>query len=676
MKTTTETRGISLNLKLFLFTAFLISLLVGGILWFSSQRATALAQETVRSQLKETLSVFDTFQKDRYDKLQISNSLVAENPYFQAYITESDSASILDLARQTEEVLKSDFIIVTDSDGTILARTDKPFQSGEDVSEVPLIRHALEGETGTGLWLENQNLYHAISLPVVTGDLITASLAVGYGINNWLAGQIRDLTHSETAFYVPSPTGGWSLSVATISRGEELSRAFSGNVRPEEPIEFQLGPEKYIGIARPLKNLDGKVLGLFVAFRSLDRELYAFHQFQKSVLLTGIGIMILAFLLTFVGTRQITGPLRELTHAMNEVKDGNYDVPIEVKSGGEVGILASSFRKLLAELKEKEHLVDYLSQQPTMVGAGSTFLDTPRPHATSPATPTQTLANLEAGTIIANRYQVLSVLGTGGMGVVLKALDKQLDETVALKMLKGEVFAQNADALDRFKQELKLARRITHRNVVRTYDYSETDNYYIISMEYVKGITLKQLIQQRGMLPLKIGLQIGKQICSALEAAHEKGVLHRDIKPQNILLESTGDVKIMDFGIAKLAEMQGMTLTGTVIGTPDYMSPEQAQGIPLDTRTDIYSTGIVLYEIFTGKLPFAAESPLAVLNMHIRELPPRPSSINPGIPLRLEKILLKTLEKNPLQRYGTISALYTDLDDLSSSIANPSEKIA
>ena len=260
------------------------------------------------------------------------------------------------------------------------------------------------------------------------------------------------------------------------------------------------------------------------------------------------------------------------------------------------------------------------------------------------------------------------------MGVVLKAHDRQLDEVVALKMLKGEVFTQDPAALERFKQELKLARRITHRHVVRTYDYSELDHYYMISMEYVKGITLKQLVRQRGMLPLKIGLQIGKQICAALDAAHEKGVVHRDIKPQNILLESTGDVKIMDFGIARLEEMKGMTSTGTVMGTPDYMSPEQAQGIELDHRTDIYSTGVVLFEVFCGRLPFQADSALAVLNKHIREQPPKPSSLHQHIPPELDRILLKAMAKNPAQRYANISELYSDLDAMSVEIAARLEK--
>jgi eukaryotic-like serine/threonine-protein kinase len=662
--------GLSLNLKFFLLAAIIIILLIAVTLWFSSKKATALANETINTDLKQTLSVFETFQKDRYEKLKIANKIIAENPYIQAYIQEADSNSILDLARQTEERIKSDFIFVTDDEGTVLARTDKPGSSGQSMAKVPLIAKALDGDEANGLMLENNSLYHAIAVPVVTGDVITAALAVGYSINNPLAVQIKELTHSETAFF--TATKGMNLIATTItSDQDDLTRAFSNASKPDEPFQFQIGREKYVGVFRPLTNMDGQTLGRFAAFRSLDRELYAFREFQKNILFVGIGMMVFAFVLSFVGSRQITGPLRKLTNAINEVKDGNYDVPIETKSRDEVGLLAESFKKLLAQLKEKQQLVEYLSQQPTVTGAAPTIATGPvlsGPSVTTPSHPSVSVATIGPGAVIAGRYEVQSVLGTGGMGVVLKALDRQLDELVALKLLKQEVFTQEPAALERFKQELKLARRITHRNVVRTFDYSEADGYYIISMEYVKGITLKQLIRQRGMLPVRIGVQVGKQICSALDAAHEKGVVHRDMKPQNVLLESTGDVKIMDFGIARLSDMKGMTTTGMIMGTPDYMSPEQAQGFNLDARTDIYSTGVVLYEVFTGKLPFVADSPLAVLNKHIREAVPPPITLNPELPRELELILYRALAKNPEDRYQRISQLNADLESVSATI--------
>lgn len=670
--------GLSLTIKFFLFTAIIVLLLVVVTLWFSSRKATALAHETIQAGLKETISAFDTSQQDRYTKLKLTNSMIAQNPYIQAYIAAGDSVSILDQARQRESEVKSDFIIVTDPEGTILARTDRPGASGQSVAKVPLVQEALEGEEAVGFWLENEELFNAVALPVVTGDTIIACLIVGYAINDGVANEIKRLTHSETAFVLNR--GNQPVVIASTFGGskEDLSNTFkNAQGRSGEPFQFELGPETYTGAIRELKDANGQTLGNFLAFRSLDRELYGFRQFQKNVLYVGLAIMLIAFIISYAGAKRITEPLRHLTNVVNEVKEGNYDVPIEVHSKDEVGILAESFRKLLGELKEKAQLVQYLSSHP---GAQQTLATASTMQYGSDLDASRAVSGaitaIVPGAVIANRYEVQSVLGTGGMGVVLKARDRQLDEVVALKMLKGEVFTQDPVALERFKQELKLARRITHRHVVRTYDYSELDNYYMISMEYVKGITLKQLIRQRGSLPLKIGLQIGKQICAALDAAHEQGVVHRDIKPQNVLLESSGDVKIMDFGIARVADMKGMTSTGTVMGTPDYMSPEQAQGLSIDHRTDIYSTGVVLYEVFCGDLPFTGDSALVVLNKHIREQPPRPSMVNPNIPDKLEKILLKAMAKNPDQRYQSVSDLYKDLDDLSGTMPMTLEKTA
>ncbi|HSE39188.1 MAG TPA: protein kinase, partial [Acidobacteriota bacterium] len=671
--------------KFFIFTSLIIFLLIFITNLFSSRKANDLAQETIRNALTETLTAYDNFQEDRYTKLKLANNLIAQYPYFQAYIAEADTDSILDLVQQEQPKTKSDFIIVTDPDGIILARTDKPAMKGRNIANISIMQEALNGDEVSGLWVEGKELYDAVALPVITGDSMTACLAVGYSINDAFAAEIKNLTHSETAFFLTAEKSDPVLIATTMSaQKNELGTAYKnqGN-NNNETFQFNLGPEKYIGISRQLKDASGKSMASFVTFRSLDRELIGFRQFQKNILFVGFGIMVVAFAVSFLGARRITGPLRHLTHAINEVKEGNYDVDINVKSGDEVGSLAHTFQRLLGELKEKDQLVQFLSTQPTAsatMASSSPTIATPHQQATLPAhsqPSSQITANtLAPGTVIANRYEVQSVLGTGGMGVVLKAHDRQLDEVVALKMLKGEVFTQDPAALERFKQELKLARRITHRHVVRTYDYSELDHYYMISMEYVKGITLKQLVRQRGMLPLKIGLQIGKQICAALDAAHEKGVVHRDIKPQNILLESSGDVKIMDFGIARLEEMKGMTSTGTVMGTPDYMSPEQAQGLELDHRTDVYSTGVVLFEVFCGRLPFQADSALAVLNKHIREQPPKPSSLHPHIPPELDRILLKALAKNPAQRYANISELYNDLDTLSQTIAARIEKTA
>ena len=279
-------------------------------------------------------------------------------------------------------------------------------------------------------------------------------------------------------------------------------------------------------------------------------------------------------------------------------------------------------------------------------------------------------AVLGRGQVFADRYEVLGTLGKGGMGVVYRARDRQLDEVVALKLLRPEALASDPTLLERFKQEIKLARRITHRNVLRTHDFGETAGVPYISMEYLEGVTLKDLVRNRGALPLGVGLSIAKQMCHGLGAAHEGGVVHRDIKPQNMLiLPETAELKIMDFGISRVSSVEpgrgGLTTAGTVMGTPDYMPPEQAQGRPADFRSDLYSLAVVLFEIFTGRLPFKGESPMAVVVAHIQQAPPRPRSVNPKIPPELEAVILKGLEKDPARRWQTTDEILEALSAIS-----------
>src|SRR5262249_44205162 len=253
------------------------------------------------------------------------------------------------------------------------------------------------------------------------------------------------------------------------------------------------------------------------------------------------------------------------------------------------------------------------------------------------------------------------------------ARDPRPDGAVALRVGRAGVKKTPRGLLDRFKQEIKLARKITHRNVLRTHDFGESDGVAYISMEYLEGVTLKDLIRSKGALPLGVGLSIAKQMCHGLDAAHQGGVVHRDIKPQNMLIiPESGDLKIMDFGIARVSEVKGessgLTTAGTVMGTPDYMPPEQAQGQPADFRSDIYSLGVVLFETFTGRLPFEGDTIMAIVMGHIQKPPPKPRALNPRLPADLEKAILRCLEKDPGRRFQKVDEILESLSTISSRV--------
>ena len=281
-------------------------------------------------------------------------------------------------------------------------------------------------------------------------------------------------------------------------------------------------------------------------------------------------------------------------------------------------------------------------------------------------------ADLSGGTTFAGRYRIEQVLGRGGMGVVYRATDTQLDETVAIKTLPGDVMQKSPEDLERFKREIRLARKITHRNVLRTYDYGEADGVYFISMEFVRGYTLAELLMEapdHRMAP-RVAMGIARQICRGLQAAHEQGIIHRDIKPQNVLIDHKGEVKVMDFGIARMAEAkEGMTQAGLIVGTPHYMSPEQVQGKQLDPRSDVYSIGILMYEMLAGEKPFNAPSLTAVLTAHVTEKPRPILDVRPDIGKQVNDIIMRCLAKDPNDRYSDAGTLLRDLDQVQVSPA-------
>ncbi len=293
------------------------------------------------------------------------------------------------------------------------------------------------------------------------------------------------------------------------------------------------------------------------------------------------------------------------------------------------------------------------------------------PHSSTPDETQQSISS-EALRSLSQRYELLNEVGRGGMGVVYRARDRETGGVVALKVLLPEISGRS-ELIERFKAEMLLARKVTHKNVCRTHELLRFGDTVAISMEYVEGESLRAFLKRYGSVPLRKGLEWTKQICSALGEAHGQGVVHRDLKPENILIASDGTVKVMDFGLARSVEGQ-TTQSGTVMGTPAYMSPEQAQGKPVDHRSDIYSLGLILYEMFTGTAAFTADTVNALLYKHVHETPPSPDEVEPYIPAFLNKAILKCLEKDAKKRFPSATALEDALIEKAAPTVPPEPK--
>jgi len=658
-------KGLSLTVKIFLSTAAVVVVTVGVTLAIAAQQAGRAADESVNRVLGSAREAINAQLAGTAAGFAEAAATFAENPNFRARVESGIGGDVLDQAGVAANSLKAKWVQIIDADGMRIAKSDEPGAEVIDLGNSPEVGAALGEESATGFGATRDNeLIQLAAVPIFGAGRVVGALLAAREIDDAFAAQVKTsaVSELEVVFYTNDAQGAMLIAASTVGRDEGVVRAVSSlpMMVPDSAatrVEIDLDGAHYVGLVEVLSSAAGQKVGGYLMLRDRDAEFASFARLQQSLLLSGALGILAAALLSLLIANQITRPVNKLVEATRRAADGDYAAQIPQTSRDEIGVLAGAFRGLLADLREKQELVAFLSDSEQ---AKTVQL------RTVSGTTEQRIANigLVPGNKFAVRYEVKEIIGEGGMGTVFKAVDTELGEVIAIKTLKQDFLQQDPTALERFKSEIRLARRISHRNVVRTHDLGENSGIYFITMEYVEGKSLKELIRARGRLPLAITLSVGKQLARALEVAHEQGVIHRDIKPQNMVVEPDGVLKVMDFGIARLATRTpetGMTQAGTVIGTPEYMAPEQLSGGEVDHRVDIYAAGCVLYECLTGKPPFTADTPYQLIAKLLEETAPAPSTINAEVPAALDALVMAAIAKDPAGRPQTALALHDRL---------------
>jgi len=591
--------------------------------------------------------------------------------------------------------LGAELALVVAPDGHVLASTAKGPRPA--LPEVGILQMALAPDEAAAAghagpfyrgflrvdWGDRPGVYHAVARPLRSpaGRSLGAML-VGVPVDDRAAADLRRL-----AIAGPQrgdPTAHLALLSQFRAQGSTLPEAEAVNrLLSREPaflavrgqvldgqrstvLPFRVEGRNYLGMISPLHGVNALDLEMAeVLMMPVDPLLAPFRNLQKAILAVGAAGLSVALALSLRSARKVTAPLKALASAAQALAEGDPPESLAIDpTPDEVGVLTRTFKSMLAELKAKDQLLALLdTTRRGAAGAGpilfAAAFDPPvvEPRVESASEErTRRLgavplndeeaglpAALRDGAVFAARYRVDGLLGRGGMGVVLKVHDLQLDEDVALKVVRAGL-AANPAFLDQLKQEIRLARKITHRFVLRTHDFGESDGIPYVTMEYLKGTTLRSLLDGRGRLPLALVLRIARQVAEGLEAAHAVGVVHRDIKPANVLFDVRGDAKIMDFGLAAPVAAVIAGESGTLVGSPRYMSPEQIRGDRVDARTDLYALGIMLFELCSGLAPFDSPSINDLLTLHLEAPVPNLDEAPPDLAALVRRLLAKRPE--------------------------------
>jgi len=645
--------------RVFLYTASIVCAVLLAALAIASRSGRRTAVEQERRTLEQAVDLTAQLLAGRGRSLAGGTRVFVQNPYFRAVVAKRSADDVLDQAFEAADQLGANWVFITDENGVLLAKSDEPGVRDVPMADIPLVAGALAGRTTSGFGVSRDSLlFQAVAVPIVVPGAAPVGVLVATRlVDDTTARDVHAATASDVIFYALDASGRPALAATSLAVRREATAALpSAVVLGEAPApgarapvrRVRLGDAPYALHGAALTTAGGEIVGGFLVARPEGAASSAIVGVRRSLLGAGVLGLVLALLAAWSAARLVTRPARTLAAAAARARDGDYEGAARSAAAAttgaprdEIAALGHALTALMEELREKQALVAMLG------GAGAFARGTsgPLPSAVDPAperatlslarhrarlssvpaavpemSPSPRLAGaLEAGAVVADRFAIIGQLGAGGSGIVYRATDLTLNEVVAIKMLRPEIVSEDALAREALKQELRLARRVSHRNVVRTHDFGMSRGVPFITMEYVDGASLAALIAQRGPLPREVVMALGRQLARALEAAHEQGVVHGDLKPANVLVSTDGLLKVTDFGISVLtrlrrssepgASVEPPQLAGAVVGTPEYMAPEQLLGEPPGVRTDLYAAGVVLHECLSGESPFPRDTP-------------------------------------------------------------------
>jgi eukaryotic-like serine/threonine-protein kinase len=650
-----------------LFLLLTLSLVVAFASWDANRRAERRIREAIEP-VPRILHVYvDAQSRALVDNVRALADSVGTKALLSLAGTDAAAAtfhdSVVDLGRR----LGGGTVFLFDAQGALLARSDREAgeEAGRDFSAVSWVATPLyTGQPASAFILEikrRRSLSLVAAAPVFSGQGDEANvdgvIAIASPLSEATAREIGRLISGEAVLVANVARRGKPPDLAVLASSPQLRRAAAGVLLDEATREalfargkdvagfdFAAGGERYSGAAVALTTGGGEPIAALLAARPKSAELAAFRALRGSVLAVGLLALAVSLPLSFAFARRTSRPIEQLAAGAEALRQGRLDVELPKARDAEVKTLARAFGALVIELEEKRALERLLAQTRRSDTAEVVVGDA---NATDPDF-------ILPGQLLAHRYHIKAVLGGGGMGRVFRAHDLELDEEVAIKVLSA--LPKRESTLQLLRKEIKVARAITHPNVVRVHDLGESGGLRFLTMEHVSGTTLRRLIDQRGHLDLMPGLQVSKQLCRGLAAVHVGGMVHGDVKPENVMVLPNGLVKLMDFGLARRAGFESAE-GGTVAGTPDYMSPEHARGAELDERSDLYAVGVLMFELFTGKTPFEAEEYSDLLRLHLYAPPPDPREMRPELPPTLAEVILFCLAKNRLERPGSAAEL-------------------